>query len=196
MSEPIRLLTFSSLYPNAAQPTHGVFVENRLRHLLGSGAARSTVLAPVPWFPFAAARFGTWAAFARVPRVEMRHGIAVHHPRFPVIPRVGMNLAPWLLYRAALPALRRLLAAGVAFDAIDAHYVYPDGVAAVWLGAALGRPVVITARGTDVNLIPRYAVPRRLIQGAIAGAAALVAVSGALAEALIALGAPPAKVTV
>ncbi|MBW4092199.1 MAG: glycosyltransferase family 4 protein [Proteobacteria bacterium] len=196
MSAPVRLLTFSSLYPNAAQPTHGVFVENRLRHLLASGAARSTVLAPVPWFPSTAPRFGAWAAFARAPRAETRHGIAVHHPRFAVIPRVGMSVAPWLLYRAALPAARRLLADGVAFDAIDAHYVYPDGVAAVWLGAALGRPVVITARGTDVNLIPRYAVPRRLIQGAIAQAAGLVAVSAALAEVLVGLGAPAEKVTV
>jgi glycosyltransferase involved in cell wall biosynthesis len=196
VSAPVRLLTFSSLYPNAAQPNHGVFVENRLRHLLGSGGAESTVLAPVPWFPFTGARFGAWAAFARAPRAETRHGIAVHHPRFLVLPRVGMNLAPWLLYRAALPAARRLLAAGVTFDAIDAHYVYPDGVAAVWLGRALGRPVVVTARGTDVNLIPRYAVPRRLIQRAIAGAAALVAVSGALRDALLELGAPPEKVTV
>ena len=196
MSGTLRLLTFSTLYPNAAQPTHGVFVETRLRQLLAGGAATSTVLAPVPWFPSASPRFGAWATFARVPRAETRHGIALHHPRYPVIPRVGMSLAPWLLYRAALPALRRLMAAGLAFDAIDAHYVYPDGVAAVWLGRAVGKPVVITARGTDVNLIPCYAIPRRLIQGAIVGAAALVTVSSALREALLALGAPPEKVTV
>ncbi len=30
----VKILTFSSLYPNAAQPYHGVFVENRLRHLV------------------------------------------------------------------------------------------------------------------------------------------------------------------
>ena len=47
----VRLLTFSTLYPNAAQPNHGVFVENRLRHLVATGEAGSTVLAPVPWFP-------------------------------------------------------------------------------------------------------------------------------------------------
>ena len=29
----MKILTFSSLYPNGAQPAHGVFVENRLRHL-------------------------------------------------------------------------------------------------------------------------------------------------------------------
>ena len=55
---PIRLLTFSSLYPNTAKPNHGVFVENRLRHLLASGEATSTVVAPVPYFPSRHPRFG------------------------------------------------------------------------------------------------------------------------------------------
>jgi len=56
--------------------------------------------------------------------------------------------------------------------------------------------VVVTARGTDVTLIPRYSTPRRLIRGAIGGAAALIAVSDALKQALVALGAPTGKVTV
>jgi glycosyltransferase involved in cell wall biosynthesis len=95
-----------------------------------------------------------------------------------------------------LPQIVRLLAEGQRFDAIDAHYVYPDGIAAVWLGRRFGLPVVITARGTDVNLIPRYRVPRRLIQSAIRDASALIAVSAALKQALVDLGAPPGKVTV
>ncbi len=107
-----------------------------------------------------------------------------------------MSAAPYLLYRAMLPALRRLLASGQRFDAIDAHYFYPDGVAAVWLGQALGLPTVVTARGTDVNLTPQHLVPRVLIRRAITGAAALVAVSAALKGALVALGAPQEKVTV
>ena len=192
---PIRLLTFSTLYPNAARPNHGVFVENRLRHLVASGAVRSTVVAPVPWFPSTAARFGDWARHARAPSAEHRHGVRVLHPRYPVLPRLGMSLAPWLLYRALLPGLHQLLGRE-RFDAIDAHYLYPDGVAAVWLGRRLGLPVVVTARGTDVTLIPRYAVPRRLIRGAIRGAAALIAVSDALKQALVALGAPADTVTV
>ncbi len=107
-----------------------------------------------------------------------------------------MSAAPWLLYRAMLPELARLLADGHRFDAIDAHYIYPDGVAATWLGRRFGLPVVMTARGTDVNLIPRYRFPRRLIQRAIRDAAALVAVSAALKQALVELGAPEEKVTV
>ncbi|HET6185287.1 MAG TPA: glycosyltransferase [Acetobacteraceae bacterium] len=191
----LRLLTFSTLYPHAGRPNHGVFVENRLRQLLASGEAASLVVAPVPWFPSTAPRFGEWAAHARAPQSEQRHGIDVLHPRYPVIPKAGMSLAPWLLYRAMLPVFARLLP-GAGIQAIDAHYLYPDGVAAVWLGRRFGLPVVATARGTDVNFLPRYALPRRMIRRAMADAAALVAVSAALKEAMVALGAPDEKVTV
>jgi glycosyltransferase involved in cell wall biosynthesis len=119
----------------------------------------------------------------------------VLHPRYPALPRVGMSVAPWLLFHAMLPLVRAMHARD-AFDAIDAHYFYPDGVAAVWLGRRLGLPVVVTARGTDVTLFPRYAVPRRLIRAAIRDAAALISVSAALKATLVELGAPPGKVTV
>jgi glycosyltransferase involved in cell wall biosynthesis len=193
---PIRLLTFSTLFPNNARPNHGIFVENRLRHLVASGEATSEVVAPVPWFPTVHPWFGDWAVNARVVPREIRHGLTIRHPRFPVLPKVGMSLAPTLLYRAMVPVVRRLLAEGPGIDAIDAHYLYPDGVAAVRLGRHFGLPVVMTARGTDVSLIPQFARPRQLIRQAIAGAAALIAVSAALKEALVELGAPDAKVTV
>ncbi len=137
-----------------------------------------------------------WSRLAGVPVFEQRNGIAVHHPRYPAIPRIGMSAAPALLYVAALRAARRLLAAGVQIDAIDAHYVYPDGVAAVCLGRALHVPVVVTARGSDVTLLPDYTLPRRMIAWTIRHADALIAVSASLGARLVALGADPARVSV
>lgn len=193
---PIRLLTFSTLFPNAGQPNHGVFVENRLRHLVATGEAASTVLAPIPWFPSASPRFGAWSQYAHADRVETRHGLPVHHPRYPVLPKIGTAVAPLLLYAAARRALRRLMAAGVEFDLIDAHYLYPDGVAATWLGRHFGKPVVVTARGSDVTQLPDHPIPRRLIQRAMAEADALISVSAGLKEAMVRLGAPAEKVAV
>ncbi|NKC30554.1 glycosyltransferase family 4 protein [Roseomonas sp. BU-1] len=186
----MRLLTFSTLFPNAAQPNHGVFVENRLRHLIASGEARSLVLAPVPWFPLARNRPAGVAA------QEVRHGLTVLHPRFVAPPGLGMYSGPAALFASARRALARLLADGHRFDAIDAHYVYPDGVAAVRLGRAFGLPVVITARGSDISQLPDHAMPRRLIERAIREADALIAVSVGLKDGLVALGAPAGKVTV
>lgn len=187
---PIRLLTFSTLYPNPAQSSHGVFVENRLRHLVASGAASSTVLAPVPWFP------GRGVARGAVPAQELRHGLNVHHPRFLAVPKLGMLTNPLLLYRAARQALQPLLAQGLEFDLVDGHYLYPDGVAAVWLARDLGKPVVLTARGSDTSQLPDYRVPGKLIRAAIAEADALIAVSADLKDGLLRLGAAPEKVTV
>jgi glycosyltransferase involved in cell wall biosynthesis len=193
---PLRLLTFSTLYPNPAQPNHGVFVENRLRHLVASGEAASTVLAPVPWFPGRGPDGRLKSRFPEIPLRELRHGIAVHHPRFLAVPWIGMASNPFMLYRAAKKALARLAAEGFAFDAIDAHYLYPDGVAAVWLARDYGVPVVLTARGSDTSQLPQYRIPGRLIRAALAEADALIAVSAALKEGLVAIGAAPAKVTV
>lgn len=192
---PLRLLTFSTLFPDSVRPNHGVFVENRLRHLVASGEAVSTVLAPVPWFPSANPRFGAYARFAAVPPFEHRNGLDVHHPRYPVVPKFGMSAAPFLLYLAARRALARLMRAGLAFDVIDAHYLYPDGVAAGWLARDLGKPVVMTARGSDVTELPDYAIPRRLIRAALARADALIGVSAALCARMVELGADAGKVT-
>jgi len=182
----VRLLVFTTLYPNAVMPRHGVFVEERLRHLVDSGRVSATVVAPVPWFPFGHSRFGGYAAFAKVPAREQRCGIDILHPRYPVIPKIGMNIAPLLMYRWLLPVLRKQIGLEN-FDLIDAHYFYPDGVAAARLGAALGKPVVITARGSDLNVVLRHRLPRWQIKAAATRAAAVVAVSEALkrkAEAL------------
>jgi glycosyltransferase involved in cell wall biosynthesis len=161
-----RILTFSSLFPNSEQPAHGVFVENRLRFLAATDKVSVEVIAPVPWFPSERAAFGRYAQYAKVPELELRNGIRIHHPRFPAVPKLGMSVAPLLMFLAVRPALLRLLREGYDFDLIDAHYFYPDGVAAVLLGRACGKPVTITARGTDINLIPQFSLPRRQIIGA------------------------------
>jgi teichuronic acid biosynthesis glycosyltransferase TuaC len=192
----LRLVTFSTLYPNTAMPSHGIFVETRLRHLIADEDVSSIVIAPVPIFPSSNPRFGRWARFAKVPANEVRHGIQIKHPRYLAIPWIGQAVAPALLYGAAYRALKRLIASGYQPDVIDAHYLYPDGVAAIWLGRRFGIPVVLTARGSDVSEWPGLAVPGRLIRRAIYGADALVAVSGAIEQGLIKLGANSQKVTI
>jgi teichuronic acid biosynthesis glycosyltransferase TuaC len=71
----MKILTFSTLFPNSEKPGHGIFVETRLRHLVASGRVESRVVAPVPWFPLPSERFGDYAKMARAPRAEVRHGI-------------------------------------------------------------------------------------------------------------------------
>lgn len=140
--------------------------------------------------------FGDYAAYARVPRQEFYHGIEVYHPRYPLLPKIGMSLTPWLMAQAVTPTLQGLLRDGYDFDVIDAHYFYPDGVAAALLARTFRKPLVITARGSDLNLISRLPLPRKWIRWAARRADHLITVSAALKQALAEMGAHPSKITV
>ena len=184
MTQPIRVLLFSTLYPSASRPSHGIFVETRLRELLKTGEVDVRVLAPVPWFPSTHPRFGEPARMAATPAQETRNGIPVTHPRYPLLPKIGMTLAPILLALACIAPIRKLQREGFDFDVIDAHYYYPDGVAAAWLARHFKKPLAITARGTDLNLITQYALPRRMMLWAAQQAQASVGVCKALVDVL------------
>ena len=191
----MQILTFSSLYPNNVDPSHGIFVERRLRELTSRTDIRSTVISPVPWFPFQAKIFGDYAAMAAIPKSDRRYGIDILYPRFPLIPRIGMNTAAKFMSMACKRSVRGCLRErGV--QLIDAHYFYPDGVAASLLARELDLPYCITARGSDINLIAKYAAPRRQMLQAAHGASALVTVSEALAEAMQGMGMPSEKIHV
>lgn len=194
MSAPIKTLLFSTLFPSSARPGHGIFVETRLRELLKTGEVETKVVAPVPWFPLAGKRFGEYGKFAATPRFEERNGVDVFHPRYFLPPKIGMNLAPRSLAAGALPLVKKLIRDGFDFDLIDAHYYYPDGVAAGIIAERLGKPFVVTARGSDLNLIGEFAKPRRQIIETAKRASASIGVSNALVERLIHLGADRKKI--
>src|SRR5207253_8249444 len=101
-----------------------------------------------------------------------------------------------LLALSQRPVIAKLLAEGYDVDLIDAHYFYPDGVAAALLGQWFDRAVVITGRGTDLNFIPKYTLPRRQIQWAARRAAGMITVCQALKDSLVDLGVAADRVTV
>jgi teichuronic acid biosynthesis glycosyltransferase TuaC len=186
----VRLLTLTTLFPNARRPRHGIFIANRLRMLCDAGHVTSTVIAAVPWFP------GHYREMAEVPRMESWSGIPVHHPRYLHVPAVGMRLQPGSLAHAILRELRTAELANAAFDAVDAHYFYPDGVAAAHVARALGLPLVISGRGSDINLIGEISFARKRMLAAARAASALIAVSSALGHKMEALGMPGDRLNV
>ena len=191
----MKILTFTTLFPNAAKPHHGIFTETTLRHQLATGDVKAKVVAPVPWFPFNHKFFGQYGTFARAPREETRIGIEVSHPRYLVLPKVGMHVTPLTMAHSAKKTIGRMLDEGYDFDVIDAHYFYPDGVAAVLLGKYFRKPVVISALGTDINLILQYPLPRRMILWAGEQSAAMITVCEALRTEMIKFGMDGSRIT-
>src|SRR6202162_3374853 len=183
----MRILTFTSLFPNASQPLLGVFVQQRMSHFAKRPGNSVTVVAPVPYFPswLPSAR---WKKFGRVPGQEIIGDLKIHHPRYLMLPGVSMPLQGYSMFSASLSLVRRLHKE-TPFDCIDAHYVYPDGFAGVMLGKRLGIPVIVSARGTDMNLFPTFALIRPMIRWTLENAAGSIGVCETLKDEMIALGA-------
>ena len=188
-----RVLVFTSLFPNGIHPELGVFIKERVAAVGRRVGGDLRVVAPVPWYP--PLRGTRRYPFSQVAPRESIDGLDVRHPRYVMLPKIGMASQGWCLYRSLLSTLRRYRRE-FDFDIIDAHYVYPDGWAAVRLGAALGVPVVVSARGSDINLFSRMRSIRPLLREALSRADGLVAVSEALRERMVDLGAAREKVQV
>src|SRR4051794_26608713 len=91
------LLTITTLFPNPVQPTHGVFLPARLGKLLATGEFHGEVIAPVPWLP-PLVNHPSLGPLARIPRVRRWGEVTVHHPRYLIVPKIGMTLTPHSLF--------------------------------------------------------------------------------------------------
>jgi teichuronic acid biosynthesis glycosyltransferase TuaC len=189
----MKILVFTSLFPNRASPNFAIFILQRISHLARSGNLVH-VIAPVPYFP-SWIRSERWGKYGSLPTTEEIQGLTIHHPRYPLLPGLLMPLHGVLMCLGSVLTVRRLHRE-YQFDCIDAHYVYPDGFAASLLGKIVRLPVIVSARGTDINVFPSFRTIRPLIVWTLHHAAGIIAVSQALKTAVAGLGPPPEKIRV
>ena len=152
------------------------------------------VIAPVPYFP--PFKINQRWRYSQVAHSEEIDGVSVQHPRYLMIPKVGMVLHGLLHVSFALFEIIKRVQKDFDFDLIDSHYAYPDGFAAVLVGQLLRKPVIISARGSDVNLFRTFPVVQRLLRFAFLRAERVIAVSQALKDAILQLGIPEEKIEV
>lgn len=190
----MRILTFTSLFPNEAEPTKGIFISRRMSHFARRTGNEVVVMAPVPYVP-AWLDSQRWRSFTRVPRHERIGNLETYHPRYPLIPKIAMVAHGYLMLSGSA-ALARRLHELAPFDLIDAHYVFPDGFAAALLGKLLNVPVIVSARGTDMNLFPSFPSIRPMIRWTLRQVVGGIAVSTALQHAVIQHGLAQEKAAV
>lgn len=187
------ILVWSSLFPSPSQPQAGIFIRERMFRV--AERLPLTVIAPQPWFPFQSFIRRIRPHFRPdFPRREVQEGIEVFRPRYFSVPGLFKQLDGTFMALGALSTAKRLFMAG-RVDIIDAHFLYPDGFAAVRVARRLGVPVTITMRGTEVRHARAPALRRRLIE-ALRGATKVFSVSGSLRRLAIELGEHPDDVLV
>jgi teichuronic acid biosynthesis glycosyltransferase TuaC len=191
----LRVLTLSTLFPHAAQPTLGLFVERQTLGLAALDDVEVEVVSPVglPHWPLS--RHPHYAPKGKLPRQEVWKGLSVHRPRFPVLPRIGEARAARTMAKALLPHLRQVRGR-FPFDVIDAEFFWPDGPAAMHIAREFNVPFSIKARGADIQYwAGRPGIGEQIVE---AGRAAngLLAVSSALRAVMTDFGVPGEKIRV
>lgn len=180
---PLRILSLSCVYPNPADPSLGTFVRARIQAMARGAEVR--FIAPLLPFDYAKR---VWKA--AVPRRRRDGRVEVLHPRWLYVPGTGA-LTALLLAAQMLPLVLRLRRQ-FDFQVIDAHFGYPDGIAAALLARATGRPFTVTLRGAEL-LHARYRLRRLLMRWALTRASRVIAVSEELRRFALGLGVDAAR---
>src|SRR3546814_9930995 len=76
MTAPLRVLSIATLFPDAARPNFGLFVERSLRSLAAQPGIDLTVVAPVGLPPWPLSLHPRYRALRRLPRREQSIGRA------------------------------------------------------------------------------------------------------------------------
>jgi teichuronic acid biosynthesis glycosyltransferase TuaC len=184
----MKVLSLSCVFPNPSEPGLGPFVRSRLQRV--AAFVEIKVIAPVPVFDYSRTE-QKWIGSRAIPLRRQDEALEVFHPRWLYPPLVaGGN--PLFLYGRLIASVRHLRKR-FPFDLIDAHFAFPDGIAAAMLAQTLGVPFVVTLRGNE----PMHAgqpVRRWLIQRALRRAARVICVSENLRRFAIDMGADAARV--
>ncbi|MEL6487150.1 MAG: glycosyltransferase [Pseudomonadota bacterium] len=190
------VLALSTIYPNAANPRFGTFVARSMESLAKRGDWRVSVINPIGIPPLGLGALSPrFSELAALPEREEIGGVTIHRPQFTLIPKIGARRNVKAILRAALPVARAIHEAERVLVA-DAQYFFPDGPAAAALAEALGAPLSIKARGSDINYWGGVGFAREAMLGAARQATGLLAVSEALAREMVRLGMRQEAITV
>src|ERR1700752_1257565 len=103
----MKILTYTSLFPNCAQPFHGIFVYQRMRHFSRRSQNQVIVVCPVPWVPKGGPS-AKYAVAGSVADKEQTGGMTVFYPKYLLAPKVSMPLHGFLMFLGSYRLVRSL----------------------------------------------------------------------------------------
>ena len=193
----MRVLLFTNLFPTRAETTRGIFTLQLAQEL--ARLCDLSVAVPLPWFPEGALGRCLLPRHARqfggIGREWSHEGIRARYLRYPLLPRLSERYHPRLMELGVQHWLESEHARQP-WQVINAHWLFPDGVAAARIARRLRIPVVLTALGCDANEFLQDAAKGPQIIDALRYAGAVTAVSSALGDALLRAGVPEKRLTI
>jgi glycosyltransferase involved in cell wall biosynthesis len=185
----MKLLILTDMFPSEEEPVSGVFVYELSKAV--SYNNQVVVIHPRLWNPL------SMKSCKEKQKYPLHiHGMEIYRPKLFILPkgdRLFFRAFAFLI--AALPLLGKLRKT-FPFDLIHAHMAGPAGFAAVFLGMVFGKPVIITAHGSDIHTFPKHFFLKRLVVFTLKRAAGIVTVSQSLKESISKMADFPGKISV
>jgi len=188
----MRILISTGIFPNGVHPHRGVYILRQAVAL--TQWAQVKIIAPVPFVP-GFVRSGRYSSYAQVAANGNIEGIEVIYPRYYIIPKVFRFLHGVFLEWSVTKTFERI-AREFRPDVIVGFFAFPYGFATVRIAQRLGIPVVTGVLGSDINVMAKRGIRRRMIGWTLTSSDRVFSVSRALREKAIELGADPGRVIV
>jgi glycosyltransferase involved in cell wall biosynthesis len=180
----MRILFFSSIFPQPGKPTRGIYC----LHLCKALAAAHEVKVISPWSWLERLRYGGWrGAFAR-PTETAPGGLDVEYPCYYYPPGALRSAYGWFMWHSVGRCLRRALEE-FRPDCVLSYWAHPDGAVAVRAAHSINVPAGIIIGGSDVLLLPRGS-RREKVVSALRACDAVIAVGQDLRDKAVELGSP------
>lgn len=190
----MRILVYTTLFPNHLQPNNAIFIKQRMFHFAKLKDCEIKVIAPIPYFP-PIPLSQRWFQYSQIKKIEIMNGVQVFHPRYFLIPKISMAFHGFSLFLSSLKLIREVYRT-FPFDLIDGHYIYPDGFAATLLAKVMKKPVVLSARGSDINQFVGFRSIKPMIRYSMESASHLISVCEALKKEMTCMGIDDKKISV
>ncbi len=192
----IRVLVLSHMYPRVGDPTAGIFIHQQVRHLARAGC-EVIVVTPLPYVPKFMARNEKRKGYRETPQRAEIDGVRVIYPRYIRPPgKLFHASACYTMFWSFRRAVSKLI---IEFQPhiLHAHTATPDGYVGLLLKQRYGLPLVVSLRGSDVNVYPyRDSLTFRLTRRVIADADKITTVSDALRTAAERIARPQREIAV
>lgn len=189
----MNILVFTNLFPNSNKLHHGIFIKERVSEYKKFGH-KTLVVCPIAYTPILnkfAKKFNFKGMFIK----EKIDDLDVYYYKYFHIPLIGMILQPFLMFIFGIILLASLNKK-YKFDIIDAHYLYPDGVTSYFFSKWFKLPLIQSARGSDVNKIINFLIPKIFIKKSLSASSRIITVSKQLKYRLQLIGVSDQKIKI
>lgn len=183
----LRILSISTNYPYPEEPIRGGFVRKRLQAIAKD--ADVLMVSPVPALDYSHPRRRVLSGWG-VPLWRTDELIRVWYPRW-LYPPFGTPINSGTLFLHIWPKVAQLHRENP-FNLIDAHFGFPEGVAAAFLARRLHLPLVVTLRGHE-PVVAKHWSHRQALRWALHKATRVLSVSEELRQFALNLGVPPGR---